>query len=78
MAAGEVKGRAGVSDALGRLAGPGAATRRLGWLAGSAGRAGCEAFPSFLFLFCFSSSLFEYKFDLEFEFKSGVSHPLDF
>ena len=41
--AGEVKGRAGVSGALGRLAGPGAAARAgeevkrsLGWLAGRA------------------------------------------
>jgi len=70
--AGEAKGHAGVSGALGRLAGPGAAARegedgmrRLGW-------------SSFLFLFCFSSSLFEFKFDLEFEFKSGVPHPLDY
>ena len=46
-----------------------------GWLAG---RAGCEAlFFSFLFLFYFSS-LCEFKFDLEFEFKSGVPHPLDY
>ena len=57
-AAGEVKGRAGVSDALCRLAGPGAAARAgeevkrsLGWLAG---RAGCEAsFFSFSDLFFF-------------------------
>ena len=80
-AAGEVKGRAGVSSALGRLARPGAAARageegkrRLGWLAG---RAGCEA-SFFSFSDLFYSSLFELKFDLEFEFKSGVSHPLDF
>ena len=60
-AAGEVKGRAGVSGALGRLAGPGAAAcggeegkRRLGWLAGRAGRAGCEAsFFSFSVWFFF-------------------------
>ena len=33
-----------------------------GWLAGRAGRAGCEAFLfSFLFLFYFPSSLFEFK-----------------
>ena len=59
--AGEVKGRAGVSGALGQLAGPGAAVRageegkrRLGWLAGRAGRAGCEAsFFSFSDLFFF-------------------------
>ena len=75
-AAGEAEGRAGVSGVLGRLAGPGAAARRLGWLAG---RAGCEAFFfSFLFMFYFSSSLFEFKFDLEFEFKSGVPPLLDF
>jgi len=49
-----------------------------GWLAGRAGRAGCEAFLfSFLFLFYFPS-LFEFKFDSEFEFKSGVPHPLDY
>jgi len=60
-AAGEVKGRAGASCALGRLAGPGAAARageegkhRLGWLAGRAGRADCEAsFFSFSDLFFF-------------------------
>ena len=60
-AAGEVKGRAGVSGALGRLAGPGAVAcageegkRRLGWLAGRAGQAGCEAsFFSFSDLFFF-------------------------
>ena len=58
MAGGEVEGRAGVSCVLGRLAGPGAAARageegrlRLGWLAGQAGRAGCEAL--LLFFFCF-------------------------
>ena len=59
-AAGEVKGRAGVSGALGRLAGPGAAAcagdegkHRLGWLAGRAGQAGCEAsfFPFFYLCF---------------------------
>ena len=56
-----------------------AAARRLGWLAGRAGQAGCEAFFfSFLFLFYFSSSLFEFKFDLEFEFKFGVPYSLDF
>ena len=60
-AAGEVKGRAGVSGALGRLAGPGATAHageegkcRLGWLAGQAGRADCEAsFFSFSALFFF-------------------------
>ena len=60
-AAGEVKGRVSVSDALGRHAGPGAVAhageegkRRLGWLAGRAGRAGCEAsFFSFSDLFFF-------------------------
>ena len=77
--AGEVKGHAGASGALGRLAGPGAAARRLGWLAGRAGRADCEAFFfSFLFLFYFSSSLFEFKFYLEFEFKTGVPYSLEF
>ena len=50
-AAGEAEGRAGVSGALGRLAGPSAAARRLGWLAGRAGQAGCEAL--LLFFFCF-------------------------
>ena len=61
VAAGEVKGRVGVSGALGWLAGPGAAARageegkhRLGWLAGRAGRAGYEAsFFSFSDLFFF-------------------------
>ena len=75
-----------MSVALGWIAGPSAAARvgedgmpRLGWLAGRAGRAGCEAFFfSFIFLFYFSSSLFEFKFDLEFEFKFGVPHPLDY
>ena len=60
-AADEVKGLAGVSGALGRLARPGAAARageegkhRLGWLAGRAGRADCEAsFFSFSDLFFF-------------------------
>ena len=35
--AGEAEGRVGVSSVLGRLAGPGAAARRLGWLVGRAG-----------------------------------------
>ena len=85
-AAGGANGRAGVSvclaGLLGRLLGRAswAGLRTMqGWLAGRVGRAGCEAFLfSFLFLFYFPSSLFEFKFDSEFEFKSGVPHPLDY
>ena len=55
-----VRGREHV---LGWLAGPGAAVRKLGWLAGRAGRAGYGASSFlFLFLFYFPSSLFEFKF----------------
>ena len=74
---GWLAGSSAAARKLGWLAGTGAAARKLGWLAGRASRAGCEA-SFFLFVICFSSSLFELKFDLEFEFKSGVSHPLDF
>ena len=44
------------------------------------GRLGCEASSSLslLFLFYFSSSLLEFKFDLEFEFISGVPYSLEF
>jgi hypothetical protein len=80
--AGGAHGRVGMSACraglLGRLLGhaswAGLRTKQ-GWLAGRAGRAGCEAFSlSFLFLFYFSSSLFEFKFDLEFEFKTSVPY----
>jgi len=86
VAAGGADRRAGMSacwagllgQSLGRASWAGLRAMQ-GWLAGRAGRAGCEAFLfSFLFLFYFPSSLFEFKFDLEFEFKSGVPHPLDY
>ena len=48
--------------------------------AGPIGCLGCEASSSLslLFLFYFSSSLFEFKFGLEFEFISGVPYSLEF
>ena len=85
MVAGEVKGRAGLSGALGRLAGPGAAAcggggrqAQAGLVSGPSRPSRLRGSSSFIFLFCFSSSLFEFKFDLEFEFKSSVPHPLDY
>jgi hypothetical protein len=47
-----------LGQSLGRASWAGLRAKQ-GWLAGRAGRAGCEAFSlSFLFLFYFSSSLF--------------------
>ena len=56
---------------------------RAGPVAGHAGLAdlrvklGCEAFSSFLFLFCFSSPLLEFKFGLKFEFQIGAPNSLE-
>ena len=50
---------------------------RAGW-ADLRVKLGYEAFSSFLFLFCFSSSLFEFKFGLKFEFQIGAPNSLEF
>ena len=75
---------AGVGDALGHKLG----RARAGWMAGAvglarprsrAGRGGLQGLPLlFLFLFYFSSPLFEFKFGLKFEFQIGAPYSLEF
>ena len=75
-------GCAGVSGLLGRLAGPRARALRLAGRLGPSrlGRAvGWEAFFSSSFsIFHFFFHLFEFKFGLEFEFKTEVTYLLEF
>ena len=79
---GEARGRerrAGLLDGLAARVGPACCcARKLGWLAAARQRAE-QAKPAagllpffFLFLFYFSSPLFEFQFGLKFEFKIGV------
>ena len=74
------KGKRGGARAWATHAGllAGLAARKLGWLAAARQRAE-QAEPAagllpffFLFLFYFSSPLFEFQFGLKFEFKIGV------
>ena len=82
--------RAGMGDALGRKLGW---LREWGWPAAVraswAGRLLCAGepsrpgllwafFPSLVFLFYFSSPLFEFKFGLKFEFQIGAPYSLEF
>ena len=80
--AGGADGCAGVSGLLGRLAGPRARALRLAGRRGPSklGRAaGWEAFFSSSFsIFHFFFHLFEFKFGLEFEFKTEVTYLLEF
>ena len=76
---GEARGRerrAGLLAGLAARVGPACCcARKLGWLAAARQRAKLAAglLPFFfLFLFYFSSPLFEFQFGLKFEFKIGV------
>ena len=85
VAASEADGCAGVGDALGRLVGRARAGKmgRVGWPVGLAGWRGPSGWLGgllllFLFLFFISFPLFEFKFGLEFEFKTEVTYLLEF
>ena len=69
MSSGEADERVGMSGVLGQLVG----RVRTRWVEAERGWAGLRGLPLlFLFLFYFSSPLFEFQFGLKFEFKIGV------